>query len=207
MSEVSVSRKEGKEGIGRERQTHSTAALKTFAKEMTLLSKPRILDLGCLCDSNIEFFTHLGCKLFVKDILNANVRAWTDSEDMTEISIDEIARDFEYPDNFFDGILLWDVFDHFDFKDAQIVLNNAQSILKEKGWALALFRPPSPTPFNIINRYRIINSGEIRYETLPITTQRHKIYSNRDITDLFNGFSSYSSYLPKNRWREVIVRK
>jgi hypothetical protein len=50
MSEVSISRKEG---IEREGQTHSTAALKTFVKEVTLISKPLILDLGCICDSNI----------------------------------------------------------------------------------------------------------------------------------------------------------
>lgn len=204
MSEASTSRKEGTE---REGQTHTTAAMKIFIKEVTLVSKPLILDLGCISDSNIEFFTHLGCKVFVKDLLNANVLAWTDSDGMEEISVDAAQIDFEYPESFFDGILFWDVFDHFDFKEAQLLLNMSRRLLKEKGWALALFRPPSPTPFNIITRYRTISLGEIRYETLPLTTQRHKIYSNRDIADLFNGFSSYSSYLPKNRWREVIVRK
>lgn len=205
MSVVSIS---SKEGIEREGQTHSTAALKTFVKEVTLFSKPLILDLGCICDSNIEFFTHIGCRVFVKDLLNANARAWTDSGGTEEISVDEVQINFEYPENFFDGILLWDIFDHFDFREAQLLLNNARRILKERGWALALFRPASPTPLNIITRYRIISLNEIRYETLPLITQRHKIYSNRDIADLFsNNFSSYSSHLPKNRWREVIVRK
>jgi len=156
MSEISISRVEG---IEREGQVHSTAALKTFVKEATLFSKPLILDLGCISDSNIEFFTHLGCKVFVKDILNANIRAWTPSGDTEEISVDEVQIDFEYPDNFFDGILFWDIFDHFDLKEAQLLLNKAKRVLKEKGWALALFRPPSPTPFNILTRYRIISLG------------------------------------------------
>ncbi len=204
MSEVSISRVEG---IEREGQVHSTAALKTFVKEVTLFSKPLILDLGCISDSNIEFFTHLGCKVFVKDILNANIRAWTPSGDTEEISVDEVQIDFEYPDNFFDGLLFWDIFDHFDLKEAQLLLNKAKRVLKEKGWALALFRPPSPTPFNILTRYRIISLGEIKYETLPLTTERRKVYQNSDIAELFNSFSSFTSYLPKNRWREVIVRK
>src|SRR3990172_609151 len=66
MGEVSISRKEG---IKREGQIHSTAVLKTFIREMTLLPKSLILDLGCICDTNIELFTHLGCKVFVKDLL------------------------------------------------------------------------------------------------------------------------------------------
>jgi hypothetical protein len=204
MSEISISRVEG---IEREGPVHSTAALKTFVKEVTLFSKPLILDLGCISDSNIQFFTHLGCKVFVKDILNANIRAWTPSGYTEEISVDEVQIDFEYPDNFFDGLLFWDIFDHFDLKEAQLLLNKAKRVLKEKGWALALFRPPSPTPFNILTRYRIISLGEIKYETLPLTTQRFKVYHNSDIGELFNSFSSFTSYLPKNRWREVIVRK
>ena len=204
MSEASISREEG---IEREGQIHSTAALKVFVKEVTLFSKPLVLDLGCISDSNIEFFTHLGCKVFVKDILDANVRTCIPSGGTEEISVDEVQIDFEYPDNFFDGLLFWDIFDHFDFKEAQLLLNKAKRVLKEKGWALALFRPPSPTPFNILTRYRITSLGEIKYETLPLTTQRHKVYHNSDIAELFNSFSSFTSYLPKNRWREVIVRK
>jgi len=204
MSEVSISRKKGME---REGQIHSTAILKTFIKEMTLLPKSIILDLGCICDSNIELFTHLGCKVFVKDLLNANARTWADSGGMGEISVDEVQIDFEYPENLFDGILLWDIFDHFDFEDARLLINNAWRILKEKGWALALFRPANPTPFNTITRYRIISLGEIRYETLPLIIPRNKIYYNRDVADLFSDFSSYTSYILKNRWREVIARK
>src|SRR4030065_446183 len=126
---------------------------------------------------------------------------------MGEISVDEVQIDFEYPENLFDGILLWDIFDHFDFEDARLLINNAWRILKEKGWALALFRPANPTPFNTITRYRIISLGEIRYETLPLIIPRNKIYYNRDVADLFSDFSSYTSYILKNRWREVIARK
>src|SRR3990172_609150 len=82
MGEVSISRKEG---IKREGQIHSTAVLKTFIREMTLLPKSLILDLGCICDTNIELFTHLGCKVFVKDLLNANAQTWTNSGGLGEI--------------------------------------------------------------------------------------------------------------------------
>ena len=204
LSEVSISRKEGME---REGHIHSTAVLKTFIKEMTLLPKPLILDLGCICDSNIELITHLGFKVFVKDFLNANVQALTNSSSIREINVDELQIDFEYPENFFDGILLWDVFDHFDFKEAWLIVDNAKRILKEKGWALALFRPTNPTPFNTITRFRVVTSGDIKYETLPLITPRYKIYYNRDVTDLFINFSSHTSYILKNRWREVIARK
>ena len=204
MSEVSISRKEGME---REGQIHSTAVLKTFIKEMTLHPKSLILDLGCICDSNIELFTHLGCKVFVKDLLNANARARTNPDGVGEISVDEIQIDCEYSENFFDGILLWDILDHFDFEGARLLINNARRILKEKGWALALFRPANQTPLNTITRYRIVSLGEIRYETLPLIIPRHKIYYNRDLADLFNDFSSNKSYILKNRWREVIARK
>jgi len=204
MSEVDTTRKEG---IGKEESINPTAVLKIFIDEMTQLPEPLILDLGCICDSNIEFFIHLGCKVFVKDFLNANARAFTTQGNIKEISVDELQIDFEYPEKFFDGILLWDLFDNFGFEEAHLILNKARGILKDKGWAIALFRPAIQTPFNTITRFRIVSSGEVRYEALPLITQRQKIYYNRDIAELFSNFSPYSSYMLKNRWREVIVRK
>ncbi len=197
-----------KEIMERESEIHSTAVLKTFVEGMTPLRKSIILDLGCICDSNIEFFIHLGCKVFVKDLLNANVQALTNPGVIDEISVDGIKIDFEYPENFFDGILLWDIFDHFDFEEAKLLATNARRILKEKGLAIALFRPAEPTPFNIITRHRIVSIAEIKYETLPLVTPKHKIYYNRDIDALFfSNFRSCRSYILKNKWREVILRK
>ena len=204
MSELAITRNEDME---REELINPTAVLEIFIKEMTLQPEPLILDLGCICDSNIEFFIHLGCKVVVKDILNANARAFTDQGNVREISVEELQIDFEYPENFFDGILLWDTFDHLDTEMARLLLNNASRILKDRGWAIALFRPAHQTPFNTVTRFRIVSSDEVRYETLPLITQRHKVYNNRDIADLFSNFSPYSSYILKNRWREVIVRR
>lgn len=204
MNETAFARKED---MNKEELINPTAVLNIFIDEMTLLPEPLILDLGCICDSNIEFFIHLGCKVVVKDILNANARAFTDQGNVREISVDELKMDFEYPDKSFDGILLWDLFDNFHFEEARLILNNVRAILKDKGWAIALFRPANQTPFNSITRFRIVNSGEVRYEALPLITRRQKIYYNRDIAELFSNFSPYSSYMLKNRWREVIVRK
>ena len=145
--------------------------------------------------------------MFVKDFLNANARAFTNQGNIKEIRVDELQIDFEYPDKSFDGILLWDLFDNFGFEEAHLILNKARGILKEKGWAIALFRPANQSPFNTITRFRIVSSGEVRYEALPLITRRQKIYYNRDIAELFSNFSPYSSYMLKNRWREVIVRK
>lgn len=204
MNETAFARKED---MNKEELINPTAVLNIFIDEMTLLPEPLILDLGCICDSNIEFFIHLGCKVVVKDILNANARAFTDKGNVIEISVDELKMDFEYPDKSFDGILLWDLFDNFHFEEARLILNNVRAILKDKGWAIALFRPAYQTPFNSITRFRIVSSGEVRYEALPLITQRQKIYYNRDIAELFSNFSPYSSYMLKNRWREVIVRR
>lgn len=204
MSEVSIKRKVDMEG---EWQIHSTAVLKTFIKEITNIPSSLILDLGCICDSNIELFTHFGSKVFVNDLLSANARAWTSPNSMRKVGIDEVRIDFEYPENFFDGILLWDILDYFDIEEVRLLVNNASNILKKNGWALALFRPTNPIHFNTITRYRIVSLAEIRYETLPLITPRHRIFSNRDIDDLFINFSSHRSSILKNRWREIILKK
>ena len=121
MGEASVLREEN---MGREGQIHSTAVLKPFIEEMKPPSKSFILDLGCVDSSNIELFIHLGCKVFVEDFLSANVRARTNG--MEEISVEGTQLDFEYPENFFDGILLWDILDHFDFEGVGKVLLNSR---------------------------------------------------------------------------------
>ena len=203
MGEASVLREEN---MGREGQIHSTAVLKPFIEEMKPPSKSFILDLGCVDSSNIELFIHLGCKVFGEDFLSANVRARTNG--MEEISVEGTQLDFEYPENFFDGILLWDILDHFDFEQAELLVNNVWRTLKERGLVIALFRPSISTPYNTITRYRIISLNEIRYETLPLITRRPiVIYSNAKIADLFSNFSSYNSYMLKNGWREIIAKK
>ncbi|HSE84201.1 MAG TPA: class I SAM-dependent methyltransferase [Thermodesulfobacteriota bacterium] len=203
MREASVLREENTEKGG---QIHSTAVLKPFIEEMQPHSKSYILDLGCVDDSNIEFFIRLGCKIFVEDFLSANVRARANGTG--EISVKDTQLDFEYPENFFDGILLWDILDHFDIEQAELLVNNVWRTLKENGSVIALFRPPIRTPYNTITRYKIISLNEIRYETLPLVTRRpFVIHSNGKIADLFSNFSSYNSYMLKNGWREIIAKK
>ena len=203
MGKASVLREESTQRGG---QIHSTAVLKPFIEEMKLSPKSSILDLGCVDNSNIELFIRLGCKIFVEDFLSANVRARANGTE--EISVENTQLDFEYPENFFDGVLLWDILDHFDIEQAELLVNNVWRTLKENGLVIALFRPPIRTPYNTITRYRIISLNEIRYETLSLITRRpFVIHSNGKIADLFSNFSSYNYYMLKNGWRESIAKK
>ncbi len=190
----------------REGQTHNTIATKIFIEEISSCVKPSILDIGCICDTNIEFLASIGCKVFVDDILDLNVRI---SKKTQQLTIDQTLGEIDYPETSFDGILCWDVFDQLEIENANALASKLRQLVKKGGIIYTLFRPensPVSASSNII-RYSILSPTELRYEPISLQTPKQKMYHNRDILALFERFSFSNSYILTNGWREVIVRK
>lgn len=186
--------------------TYHTIATKMFVEEISSSRKPTVLDLGCLCDSNIEFLVNMGCKVFVDDFLNLNVRIIKTAQ---ESNLEKCVADLKYPENFFNGILCWDIFHLLEADTAKRLSGKLRQFIKKDGIVLTLFRPEASLPQspNTVIRYRIVNLDKLRYEPLPALAINQKVYQNRDILAVFDRFSFSNSYILTNGWREVIVRK
>lgn len=187
-------------------QAHTTVALKTFIQEITAVQKAVILDIGCICDHNIDFFIRRRCRIFVDDLLRFNARIGKQGLDISTALVDELPEDFVYPEDYFDGILCWDVFDYLGANATRALVEKIQRMLKPGSCALALFASEN-APSNAAIRYRIASQEELRYELLDLPLRLRNRYRNRDIIKLFRNFTSCNWYLLRNGWREAIVRK
>jgi hypothetical protein len=106
----------------------------------------------------------------------------------------------------FDGILCWDLLDFLVLKQAQELIGGIKKIIKPKGFLLTYFnfnksKPPPPV------RYRIIQEDQLQYEILLSSQISRRVYENREIEALFQGFEIINSTFLKNQMREVLVQK
>ncbi|MBI1747175.1 MAG: hypothetical protein HYR55_11375 [Acidobacteria bacterium] len=187
-------------------QSYTTMATQVFVEELRADGRPRVLDLGCLCDTNIHFLTELGCHVFVDDVLQLNTQIPKGSHATAAKDVSQFISEHDYSPNFFDGILCWNLYDHLEVEAAQRLSHIIWSLLRITGCALALLRPEGSTASNVL-RYRILNRGELLYETLPLPPLQGKAYQSRDIAGLVAPLALSNSYRLKNGWREVILRK
>ena len=271
--------------------------LPKFLKRLRAADRPRLLDLGRLCGSNIEFFARLGCRVQVEDLWShldeepgregpdtetprreaprteapfpraverSRVRTQTGSppaasratasglEAAGGISLRPSsssggrrpsrrivlpARTFRptatvapprppgtaapraaaarsplvtrlsYPDESFDAIIAWDIFNYYDSASMHLAAAEARRILKPGGLLFCLFHarrlegPDQPRRFQILDETRLAaGAGKGR----PLS--RH-VFHNRDIEKMFAGMKITELYFLKSALREILMEK
>jgi len=283
--------------------------LTKFLKRLRHLEKPRLLDLGRLSGSNIEFFAQRGCRVQVEDLLLAleddapdeDPASTTASPDDQEASggiavatdapmalrtpgpapaaaapqsggappaapprrvvtasdagaltrrpgarptrrivlpprtfashasrPDQPARPerllsrsapgitvknallpttFSYPDETFDALVAWDIFNYYDPGPMTLLAAEARRVLKPGGLLLGYFHARRPEGPQTPGRYRILDEGRVACERPSGPLLRRQVYQNRDIEKMFIGLSIVELYFLKNATRELLMEK
>ncbi|HEX9756862.1 MAG TPA: hypothetical protein VGB26_03570 [Nitrospiria bacterium] len=191
-------------------QVHRTNNLKRFIKSLTTIPKPHVLDMGRLCGQNIDWLLQKGCKVYIDDrfvtLKPPPKPVPTSRKGEWKLPPSPPIEPLEYPAHLFDGILCWDLLDFLVLKQAQELIGGIKKIIKPKGFLLTYFnfnksKPPPPV------RYRIIQEDQLQYEILLSSQISRRVYENREIEALFQGFEIINSTFLKNQMREVLVQK
>jgi hypothetical protein len=178
---------------------------------------PHLLDVGRLCDQNIEWLIHHRCKVTVDDQITSLPSPPPPSPLQSKNAVPRrgvktveppapMVLELPYPASAFDAILCWDLFDYLVGPGAQQSLQRLAVLLKPRGYLLAFFnceriaaRPAT--------RYRIVGVEQLEYEPLPYAHPPRRAYENREILELFAGFDLVNSCYLKNQMREILVQK
>lgn len=193
---------------------------------------PHLLDLGRLCDRNIEWLIHHRCKVTVDDQITSLPPPPPSSPSPSPTQLKNIAprpgvktgpltasptqpalptpppplAELHQTAGAFDAILCWDLFDYLEGSGAVQSLPKLADLLRPRGYLLAFFNCERTTA-RPATRYRIVGSEQLEYEPLPQAHPPGRAYENREIVELFNGFDLINScYLP-NQMREILVQK
>jgi hypothetical protein len=193
---------------GADAPAYPTKALAKFLSSLSARQQPRLVDLGPVVGTNVNFFgDELGCKIHVEDVFKDLDRHV--SEGKPEALPSFFAHRFAQEDGSVDGILCWDIFDYLDKPSAQALARELVRLLRPDGVLFALFNiveaatkaPPAYT------RYIVANRNTLQYRTYHARRGKQRPLVPRDIQRLFEPLRITEQFLLKNNLREVLFRK
>jgi hypothetical protein len=190
--------------------SYQTSILKDFIAAVTRKENPVVLDLGPVIGSNIEFFLNLGIKVYMEDFLaaysNPKYSILVDDK-MTLNEQQFFSENFDYADQFFDGLICWDFLSYLEPKFARIFVERISAKMKPDSLVLGFFRTQKTAGPAPLHKYRISSESFLEYIPLDRMTEIKKVYQTRDVTQLFTEFNSQKFYLLKHQVLEVLLRK
>jgi hypothetical protein len=163
-----------------------------------------ILDLGPAIPGNVRFWSQYSCRLQIQDF-HRGYREWK-AATVPEQASEEAAFTALLPfgdDTALDIILAWDLFNYFDARQLEALIQRLSRWCRPGTRLFALVSdqptiPASPMVFKILDRERLI--AEIATpETGPCP--RHQ---PRDIARLMAGFNDSRSFLLRHGIREYV---
>ena len=114
---------------------------------------------------------------------------------------------FSYPDESFDALVAWDIFNFYDPGRMTLLAAEARRVLKPGGLLLGYFHARRSDGPETPGRYRILDEGRVACDRQPGPPLRRHVYQNRDIEKMFLGLSIVELYFLKNATREILMEK
>ena len=187
---------------------HSTG-LEQFLSYIRDETGLKLLDLGGANQENITYITQLGHKLFAEDPIRA-LRQGGDqvpTEPLHPAEIDAfLQQNLDYPDDFFDGVLLWDVLEYLEPRLLGAVLDRLRHIVKPHSCLMGVFRAQDKTSRSPFYSYRIADT-KTRVLSQRGLLEPVQAFNNRNLEKLFQGFETVKFFLSRDGLRDVIVRR
>jgi len=190
--------------------THPTQVMKDFIKGISAMPTPKILDIGPVVGSNLEFFLNHGIKVYMEDFVTAYLNPKYSLVLDGKITLNEpsfFEENFSYEVNSLDGLICWDYLCYIEPRFAAVLVRKISSMVKTGGLVMAFFHTHRITGPGMIHKYRIHNESSLEYIPTGIKSEFKKAFQIRDVSQLFEGFQSQRSYLLKHNVIEILLRK
>lgn len=191
--------------------TRHSNGLEQFFGRIQGLEGLRLLDCSGASQANIAFITNMGCKLYSEDLVQALEFAFGRDDtyqNQTELTrIDQfLSENLSFPDEHFDGALIWDVFEFLSPPMLKAVVDRLQRTLRPGSYVMAIFHAEDRGGEIPVYSYRISDAKTLLLT--PRGTRRPaQFFNNRAIERVFEGFESVKFFLSRDSLREVVVKR
>ncbi|MGB7294461.1 MAG: class I SAM-dependent methyltransferase [Candidatus Aminicenantales bacterium] len=163
-----------------------------------------ILDLGPALDANVRFWSQFSCWLHIHDFYRS-YREWkaavVPEEESAEAAFSALLSFSD--ETVFDVILTWDIFNYFDLRELEALVQRLSRWCRPGTRLFALISSlpkisMSPTMFRILNREQMI------YEISTQDTRPCPRHQPRDIAKLMARFTVSSSFVLRHGIQEYV---
>ncbi|MEX2261965.1 MAG: hypothetical protein WD696_08430 [Bryobacteraceae bacterium] len=167
-----------------------------------------ILDLAGVTQSNVNFITSLGHRLYSEDFLRSLRESFPGLNDQSNPALVDrfLNQNLVYEKESLDGVLIWDSLEHMSTPLLVATLGRLTKIVKPRGYLLAFFHAQDKVSEIPYYSFRIQDP-----KTLLIgrhgKRQLAQTFNNRNLEKLFDQFESLKFFLTRERLREVIIRR
>lgn len=181
----------------------SAAARRSYALEQVTeflsgFTGGQVIDIGGACQSNIDFVTGLGHRLYAEDLLSSLEAAGPQAE---AIPADCLA----FPRSSVHAALCWDRLQFLSEAQLAILLERLHRILTPGGLLLLMFHPEHGQRAAPL-ACRVTEAGQLMLKPAG-PARAFRPFTTRSIEKLFGNFESLKFYLTRDNLQEVIVRR
>jgi len=163
-----------------------------------------ILDLGPALEENVRFWSQFSCRLHIHDFYRSYLEwkaAVVPKEESEKAAFSALLPFCD--ETVFDIILAWDIFNYFDLRELEALVQRLSGWCRPGTRLFALISSlpkisVSPTMFRILNREQMV------YEIPSQATRPCPRHQPRDIVKLMARFSVSSSFLLRQGIQEYV---
>lgn len=167
---------------------------------------PAVLDLGCVWQATVSFFTRAGCKLYTENLFSA----LDDTLHRTPSTAPPLPERFlpavlQYAPEQFRGVLAWDVFDYLPEELVEPVAARLVELLAPGGGLLLVSH--SRREEAVFHRFRVRDARTLELVSAPLALRVQRVYQNRALLNLFAACRSSRTFVGRDHLREFFFVK
>jgi SAM-dependent methyltransferase len=187
-----------------------SSAWEALLKHMHEQEGLRVLDIGPTSSHNINLLTGMGHSVYMADVVHEALRGnWQlpPGEDKPGFDLDGFFQEnLNFPGREFDVVLLWATLDYIPEALVAPLVERLRRASAPGGKILAVFHSKPEGPYTAYCRYHLTDGPEVEMqqsEAFPIL----RVYTNRTIERLFDGFAGNKFFLARDNLYEVLITR
>jgi 2-polyprenyl-3-methyl-5-hydroxy-6-metoxy-1,4-benzoquinol methylase len=191
-----------REGTSLEPETvnYTSNLLRLLIEHLDQCREAQILDLGLICNDNINFLARRVKRLYVCDMFQQ-----LDQNRRQGLPISRIWQNLDYSAWSFDGILLWDLISYLKDNDVHRLVDLCYRMVRPGGMVMMIGLgeqaiSPTVSRFVIAEHFQIHLHPRLSID-LPFYTRQ-----NREILALLTPFAPFKSIIYRNGIREFLFQ-
>lgn len=180
---------------------YTSNVLRLFVEGLDRRQEAQMLDVGLVCNDNINFLAKRVKRLYVCDMFLR-----LDRYRRKALPISMIWQHLDYPAKSFDGVLLWDLVNYLKDKEVRRLVDLCHNMVRPGGMVMVVVlgeQAISP----VVNCFVIADHFRLYLHPQPHIDLPFYIRQNREVLALLAPFSPVKSFIYRNGIREFLFQR